>query len=231
MIYFVAAEGLGHIKIGYTGGEDVGVRLADLQTASPVPLKLLSTIPGTMEDEKDLHRRFASARVCGEWFKPTNELLALIAPVDVLACGKVEVVTQSVSICVLTVGRKQMSKAMLGQFLRACPFNFDLFFFQANDVESMFDNEKQLAENLDLKFSDGCDFWGWCGMVRNTTAADTVQLIFERNGALHCFHYLSETSGPKRGPMLRKVTDAFQLVWARTWKQIVVPAHQLFTGV
>ena len=115
MIYFVQAEGIGHIKIGFTDGEDVNGRIATLQTASPVRLRLLGAIPGGMEEEKDLHRRFAAARVQGEWFKPVAELLALIAPADALVCGKVEVVAQSVQIRVLTIGRKQFTKSLFDQ--------------------------------------------------------------------------------------------------------------------
>src|SRR5262245_55030947 len=115
MLYFIQAEQVGHIKIGLTDNDDALVRLATLQTGSPVPLRLLGTIPGTMQDEKDLHRRFAASKVCGEWFLPTPELLALIPAVEPLVCGKVEVVSQSVQIRVLTVGRKQFTKALLAQ--------------------------------------------------------------------------------------------------------------------
>lgn len=115
MIYFIQAAGIGHIKIGYTDADDALIRLASLQIGSPVPLKLLGTIPGSLEDEKDLHRRFGSARVTGEWFKPVAELLALVPSSEPLICGDAEVIERSVSIRVLTVGRKQFSRSLLNQ--------------------------------------------------------------------------------------------------------------------
>ncbi len=83
--YFIEAVGLDKIKIGRA--RDVAKRLATLQTGSAVPLKLLATtdtIP-----ERELHRRFRSQRISGEWFRKCDEILALIdeingrvAPVD-----------------------------------------------------------------------------------------------------------------------------------------------------
>jgi hypothetical protein len=40
--------------------------------------EFLGQIPGTMRDEKNLHRRFAHLRTTGEWFKADNELLTFI---------------------------------------------------------------------------------------------------------------------------------------------------------
>jgi hypothetical protein len=114
VIYFIQADGIGHIKIGYTD-DDASARLASLQTGCPVPLRLLHTMPGTMGDEKNLHRRFASANVGGEWFKPVTELMELIPDLSRPACGAAEVVEKSVSIRVLTVGRKQFTKSLLDQ--------------------------------------------------------------------------------------------------------------------
>jgi hypothetical protein len=76
-VYFVQAE-KGLIKIGRALA--VGVRLAELQTGSPLELTLLVDAvarPGLTEAE--LHKTFASARVRGEWFHPVPELLALVA--------------------------------------------------------------------------------------------------------------------------------------------------------
>lgn len=115
MIYFIQAEGIGHIKIGFTADADAAIRLAQLQTGSSVPLRLLGTIPGELEDEKNLHRRFAASGVGGEWFMPVPELLAAIPPSNSPRCGAVEVAERTVSIRVLTVGRKQFSKALLEQ--------------------------------------------------------------------------------------------------------------------
>lgn len=92
MIYFIQAEGVGHIKIGFTDSEDAGVRLATLQTGSPVQLRLIGTIPGTVEDEKNLHRRFASECVHGEWFKPVPHLIKMVHSGDDRNDGLMEVV-------------------------------------------------------------------------------------------------------------------------------------------
>lgn len=74
MIYFVQAEIIGRIKIGWTADEDAAVRLAMLQTASPVRLHLIATRPGGRCKERELHARFAHARTVGEWFDPVPEL-------------------------------------------------------------------------------------------------------------------------------------------------------------
>lgn len=78
MIYFVQAEIIGRIKIGHTSGDDAADRLAALQTACPVPLRLIATRPGGRRKERELHGRFAAARVCGEWFDPVPELVRYI---------------------------------------------------------------------------------------------------------------------------------------------------------
>lgn len=77
VIYFVQDQSVHHIKIGFTDGDPEG-RLKALQTGSPTGLVLLLTIPGDRTKERELHERFAAARVHGEWFKPTPELLAFM---------------------------------------------------------------------------------------------------------------------------------------------------------
>ena len=56
MIYFIQAEGVGHVKIGFTDADDADVRLATLQIGSPVPLRLLGTVQGSADEEKDFHQ-------------------------------------------------------------------------------------------------------------------------------------------------------------------------------
>lgn len=75
-IYFVQAETIGHIKIGWTG--NLPDRLKSLRTSSPVPLRLLGAIWAEMEIERVLHGAFKEDRVCGEWFKPHALLLEYI---------------------------------------------------------------------------------------------------------------------------------------------------------
>lgn len=80
-VYFVQAadDRDGLIKIGYAS-ESVQKRLAALQTGSPMRLRLLGVIVDVPPDvEKRLHRRFASAREHGEWFRPTDDIRRLAA--------------------------------------------------------------------------------------------------------------------------------------------------------
>lgn len=77
-VYFVQAEGLGCIKIGFTDGR-VADRLRSLQTACPARLKTLGVMQGTASTERGLHRRFAHLRISGEWFRAEKELLDHIA--------------------------------------------------------------------------------------------------------------------------------------------------------
>lgn len=77
MIYFVQSTASGLIKIGYA--RHVGVRLSNLQTGSPDPLKLLAAVDGGPEDEARLHGEFAAYRLRGEWFRPSDELTSAIA--------------------------------------------------------------------------------------------------------------------------------------------------------
>lgn len=83
-IYFI--ELLDFIKIGYT--ENVSMRLAQMQTAVPIDLKLLLDIPGDKTLEEIIHFKFAPIRVRGEWFKRHPALLAYI---DALKSGTGEV--------------------------------------------------------------------------------------------------------------------------------------------
>jgi hypothetical protein len=179
MIYFIEADGVGHIKIGFTDGDDAAVRMAQLQTGSPVLLRLLGTIPGTLEDENALHRRFAHAKVCREWFKPTPELVALIPVSNGRSCGTTEVVEKSVRIRVLTVGRKQFGRALLDQLPRKRVIDWDNlvgYLYGEMGVAGV----KASTGTLDLgQFVEG-DVWGW---VRSGDAGSRI-LIFSHGGRL-----------------------------------------------
>jgi hypothetical protein len=75
-VYFVQADG-GPIKIGLAANPRR--RVADLQTSSPYPLRLVATLPGQgAMGESALHAKFAHLRMHGEWFEPAPELLAYI---------------------------------------------------------------------------------------------------------------------------------------------------------
>ncbi len=76
MIYFVQASVGGPVKIGTAG--NVKSRVADIQSCCPFPLRLLLVIDGGYAKENELHLRFASARLHGEWFRPVPELVEFI---------------------------------------------------------------------------------------------------------------------------------------------------------
>lgn len=75
-VYFIQADIGSDIKIGFS--TDPCRRMADLQTAASRPLNLLATIPGTVQNEKELHAQFSAHRTVGEWFKPDESILAFI---------------------------------------------------------------------------------------------------------------------------------------------------------
>lgn len=70
-VYFIG-NGNGQVKIGYS--KEPFKRLASLQTASPYRLELLAIVPGTEETEDQLHRKFASYRLAGEWFTLSDSI-------------------------------------------------------------------------------------------------------------------------------------------------------------
>jgi len=75
-VYFVRSEGDGSVKIGFSVRPSL--RVQQLRTSSPHALILIAIMPGDKRDERALHRRFRSARIHGEWFRPVPELLAFI---------------------------------------------------------------------------------------------------------------------------------------------------------
>ena len=77
-VYFIQSEADGCIKIGHTR-TTVQHRKTILQIGSSSRLRILGALPGTDEDERAMHLRFASLRLHHEWFSPGEELLAFIA--------------------------------------------------------------------------------------------------------------------------------------------------------
>ena len=75
VVYFVAAPEVNRVKIGRS--RDAGVRFGTLQQASPSELTLLGVIPDGNR-EREIHERFGSCRVRGEWFILTPELADFI---------------------------------------------------------------------------------------------------------------------------------------------------------
>lgn len=68
MIYFVQVGRTGPIKIGFS--EKPKRRLITLQVDHFEQLHLLYTFEGSEKNERDLHTRFATSKIRGEWFKP-----------------------------------------------------------------------------------------------------------------------------------------------------------------
>lgn len=100
MIYFIQDSGTLAIKIGYTAGDSPEARRKALQTGNPSPLVLLAAAEGDTTDEAALHRRFAEARIGGEWFRPVPELITTI-----IAAARAP--------CVLLVAREGGAAALL----------------------------------------------------------------------------------------------------------------------
>ena len=84
-VYFVSAKATNHpIKIGLT--TDTSGRFQTLKNAMPYELEILGYLP--IEDrsaERDLHKKFSHIRLRGEWFERTDDLMAFIATLPIIA--------------------------------------------------------------------------------------------------------------------------------------------------
>ncbi len=76
-VYFIQPVDGGLIKIGKS--YDPKRRLSDIQLYSPVKLQILAATSHL--EEQAMHKMFAAERVHGEWFQPSDRLLALISEV------------------------------------------------------------------------------------------------------------------------------------------------------
>jgi len=72
-IVFYSEIGKGYCKIGYSA--DPASRFSELQVGNPFPLQLAHFFGGDRDAEAEMHERFASQRVRGEWFR-------LAGPID-----------------------------------------------------------------------------------------------------------------------------------------------------
>jgi hypothetical protein len=79
-IYFIRAEGLDRIKIGWS--IDPERRLATLQDLIPFKLVVAASAAGSAAQENYLHALFGAQRVAGEWFVSSARLESLIAEVS-----------------------------------------------------------------------------------------------------------------------------------------------------
>jgi hypothetical protein len=75
-VYFIEAIGARRIKIGFT--KDVRRRLHDLSIGCPFPIELMALMPGSLEDEFTMHKRFGQLHAHGEWFRARPRLRKFI---------------------------------------------------------------------------------------------------------------------------------------------------------
>ena len=76
MIYFIRQNSNGPVKIGVSVNPER--RLLSMQTINPDPLHIMKVVNGSYAMEALLHEKFSDARINGEWFEPTEALLAYI---------------------------------------------------------------------------------------------------------------------------------------------------------
>lgn len=82
MSYLYAVQMLipGHpfhpVKVGFSADPDT--RLSKHYSGGPYPVEILGVWEGALEDEKRFHKRYKAHRLQGEWFNPTQELMAEI---------------------------------------------------------------------------------------------------------------------------------------------------------
>lgn len=77
-VYFAEASN-GSIKIGFTA--DVDRRLSELSYATGHPVSLLTAVFGDRKTEGYFHRKHSPDNLIGEWFRPSDEVLATIGDV------------------------------------------------------------------------------------------------------------------------------------------------------
>ncbi len=86
-VYLVGSLRARPVKIGVA--QDVEARMVELQTGSPVPLHLIWKTRGGGALERDLHERFASYRIHGEWFDFGDENPAAVVASAAVLMGYV----------------------------------------------------------------------------------------------------------------------------------------------
>lgn len=77
IVYFVRRGGSDKIKIGTTTNMDS--RINALKHPLTGKLRVLATIPGGRDVEKQMHARFKQYRIAGEWFRLEGELMEFVA--------------------------------------------------------------------------------------------------------------------------------------------------------
>lgn len=77
-IYFVGAETVEAVKIGFSRYHP-SYRMKSLQIGCPLPLKILTFVEGSNDEEAALHAAFSGLRIHGEWFRLEGLLRYLVS--------------------------------------------------------------------------------------------------------------------------------------------------------
>jgi hypothetical protein len=75
-VYFAQSADDGPIKIGHS--TNIHIRLMNLRTASPTPIRLVGLMLGGKAEEVSTQMRFAQLNSHGEWFRPGPRLVKFI---------------------------------------------------------------------------------------------------------------------------------------------------------
>lgn len=78
-VYIIRSGNTSHYKIGYTG-RDIGQRMSEIQTGSPLPLSLVASWTAPRTAETKIHRIFSDCRLEGEWFDLTVDRVLAAMP-------------------------------------------------------------------------------------------------------------------------------------------------------
>jgi hypothetical protein len=80
-VYFIRAGEDGPIKIGFA--DDAATRLRELQTGNHLDLRIVATREGGRTQEALLHDYLDEDCIRGEWFRPTERVLAVVGGAEV----------------------------------------------------------------------------------------------------------------------------------------------------
>jgi hypothetical protein len=75
LLYFLFNRYTGLVKVGITN--NIEHRVDSLEHAGGVPLDVLGTLDESCDLEIPIHNALFATRKCGEWFLPTDDLLAI----------------------------------------------------------------------------------------------------------------------------------------------------------
>jgi len=157
--YFVQAETGGPIKIGKA--TTIANRLSTLQTGCPEKLLCLGTISGDVE--KELHARFATHRLHGEWFAPAPVLL--------------EYIEKHAMRDATVVPRSRMVPIGLAWLVRKWEREFNLKWVPEDEVEEWLLDATYGYDRAGEKlgdFPDDCDC-EWCDFDRGQSFIEDVK--------------------------------------------------------